>query len=268
PASSSSSLSPSSLSSPSAQHFDVEVESNSAGTRDNNKVAAAGGATTKSSRGGVGVGAGDLIYVSPSKVRFQHSRIRPQFSGCGRSVLETLEQIRQGKLEPGDLPPIQVIIGTDDTDDGGEPWYFSLNNRRLWVLKQCHREGLLDNERYNNKIGVRARAARSQAESLRYTVDNCALEAKFMREDSGKNGSKQKKRGKGKKKVVTDVSESNVNESNNFSHSRSERIDDGCNKIEGACTNKDDCIDESESDDDVDDDDDFVSCTNPFSALS
>ena len=201
-------------------------------------------------------------------MRFQHSRIRPQFSGCGRSVLETLEQIRQGKLEPGDLPPIQVIIGTDDTDDGGKPWYFSLNNRRLWVLKQCHREGLLDNERYNNKIGVRARAARSQAEALRYTVDNCALEAKFVREDIGKNGSKQKKKGKGKKKVETDVDESNGNEPNNFSHSRSERVDDGCNKFEGACTNKDVCIDESERDDDDDDDDDFVSRANPFSALS
>lgn len=199
-------------------------------------------------------------------MRFQHSRIRPQFSGCGRSVTETLEQIRLGQLEPGDLPPIQVIIGTINNTQGGgggeeerEPWYFSLNNRRLWVLKQCHREGLLDNERYNNKIGVRARVARSQAETLRYTVDNCALEAKFMREESGKSGSRQTKKGTGKKKTEE--------ENNDIDGSKTKvQNDDRFDKIKkcGTCVNND--YDYGESDDD--DDDDFVSRSNPFSALS
>mmetsp|Transcript_20936 Transcript_20936/g.38402 ORF Transcript_20936/g.38402 Transcript_20936/m.38402 type:complete len:260 (-) Transcript_20936:48-827(-) len=144
----------------------------------------------------------DLIDVSPSRVRFQHSKIRPVFSGCGRSVLETLEEIRRGSLEPGDLPPIQVIIGPDENDGSG-PWYFSLNNRRLWVLKQCYKEGLLDNERYNNTIPVRVRMPKSEAEAERYSIDNCALEAKFMREGgSGGGKSKKKKKGKGKKGAV------------------------------------------------------------------
>lgn len=144
----------------------------------------------------------DLIDVSPSRVRFQHSKIRPVFSGCGRSVMETLEEIRRGSLEPADLPPIQVIIGPDENDGGG-PWYFSLNNRRLWVLKQCYKEGLLDNERYNNTIPVRVRMPKSEAEAERYSIDNCALEAKFMREGgSGGGKSKKKKKGKGKKGAV------------------------------------------------------------------
>ena len=57
---------------------------------------------------GMGASDGDLIWVDPARVRFQHSRIRPVFSGCGRSVEGTLEEIRQQKLHPRDLPPIQV----------------------------------------------------------------------------------------------------------------------------------------------------------------
>lgn len=51
---------------------------------------------------------GDLLYVSPSRIRYQHSRIRPTFSGCGRNVIDTLEEIRRGDLNPYDLPVIQV----------------------------------------------------------------------------------------------------------------------------------------------------------------
>lgn len=51
---------------------------------------------------------GDLLYVNPSRIRYQHSRIRPTFSGCGRNVMDTLEEIRRGDLNPYDLPVIQV----------------------------------------------------------------------------------------------------------------------------------------------------------------
>jgi hypothetical protein len=114
-----------------------------------------------------------FLLVDPERVRFQHSRIRAQFSGCGRSVTETLESIRRGEMSPSDLPPIQVLVGDDN-------WYFSLNNRRLWVLKRCREEGLLA----NNQIRVRVRAPKSSAEAARYTLENCALEAKIMREPS------------------------------------------------------------------------------------
>lgn len=114
------------------------------------------------------------LMVDPARVRFQHSKIRPVFSGCGRSVEGTLEEIRQGRLNPSDLPPIQVIVGPDE----GDPWYFSLNNRRLWVLKRCREEGLLP----NNQIFVRVRKPKSEQESQRYSLENCALEAKIVPE--------------------------------------------------------------------------------------
>jgi hypothetical protein len=116
----------------------------------------------------------DFLFVDPARVRFQHSKIRPTFSGCGRPVVQTLDDIREGKLKPEDLPPIQVLIGPIDED--GKPWYFSLNNRRLWVLKRCREEGLLE----NNQIPVRVRRPKSAGEIERYTVQNCALEAKFI----------------------------------------------------------------------------------------
>ena len=48
------------------------------------------------------------IWVDPDRVRFQHARIRPYFSSCGRALTETLDEIRAGKIQPSDLPPIQV----------------------------------------------------------------------------------------------------------------------------------------------------------------
>lgn len=75
----------------------------------------------------------------------------------------------------------QVLVGPV-TEEG--PWYFSLNNRRLWVLKRCREEGLLK----DNQITVRVRPPKSAAESVRYTVENCSLEAKLMRETSRPGG--------------------------------------------------------------------------------
>mmetsp|Transcript_4538 Transcript_4538/g.5899 ORF Transcript_4538/g.5899 Transcript_4538/m.5899 type:complete len:234 (+) Transcript_4538:240-941(+) len=122
-----------------------------------------------------------VILVDPERMRFQHSKIRPYFSGCGRSVKSTLDSIRNGDLNPADLPLIQVIAGPDENDGKG-PWYFSLNNRRLWVLKRCREEGLL----HNNLVQVRVREVRSTGEINRYTVANCAVEANFIREKEKK----------------------------------------------------------------------------------
>jgi hypothetical protein len=121
----------------------------------------------------------EWITVDPSRIRFQHARIRPLFSGCSRPVEQTLTDIREGKLKPEELPPIQVIVGPEED---GERWYFSLNNRRLWVLKRCREEGLLE----NNQIRVRWRQPKSAAEAQRYTLEKCALEAKFIREPNAK----------------------------------------------------------------------------------
>ena len=67
-------------------------------------------------------------------------------------------------------------------DDEG-PWYFSLNNRRLYVLKKCREEGLLE----DNLIRVRVRQPKSGSEEEHYTLENCAVEAKFIREKDPKH---------------------------------------------------------------------------------
>ena len=149
-------------------------------------------ASNKNASSGGGGAAGDGIMVDPARVRFQHARIRPFFSGCGRGVEDTLEEIRQGKTKPSDLPPIQILLGPIE-EETGQPWYFSLNNRRLWVLKRCREEGLL---LPNNQIYARVRKPKSEQEACRYTVENCALEAKIIPEKrrggAGKGASAEK----------------------------------------------------------------------------
>jgi hypothetical protein len=116
-----------------------------------------------------------FLDIDPERLRFQHSKIRSNFSGCGRSLQETLDAIRNGELSPHDIPPIQVIVGPDENDGKG-PWYFALNNRRAWVLKRCREENLIK----NNLIRVRYRKPKTPAEAARYSLENCAVEAKIM----------------------------------------------------------------------------------------
>ena len=133
--------------------------------------------------GGNGYG---LMMIDPAICRFQHSKIRPYFSGCGRSVQQTLDDIKDGKTNISDLPPIQVLVG-DETANG--PCYFGLNNRRLWVFKRLREEGYL--EQYGNKVAVRVRRPKSQQEKERYTLANCVLEARLMPEKKKKQTQKE-----------------------------------------------------------------------------
>jgi hypothetical protein len=180
----------------------------------------------------------DLIWVDPERIRFQHSRIRPVFSGCGRSVVETLELIRRGDLLPSNLPPIQVLVGPESSEG---PWYFSLNNRRLWVLKRCREEGLLE----DNKIQVRVRPPKSLSELSRYTLENCAVEAKIIGREKNKPDRHEQ---------VTKHNEATVQD----------KVD--------CCTAQSDSVDTTEhfAAADVDSSDDNSTCEdymNPFSSL-
>ena len=130
--------------------------------------------------GSIGGNSYGLIMVDPARCRFQHSKIRPYFSGCGRSVEKTLEDIKEGTAKISDIPPIQVLVGDESMDDDLGPWYFSLNNRRLWVLKRLREEGYL--EQFGNKVAVRVRRPKSKQEKERYTLANCSLQAKLMPE--------------------------------------------------------------------------------------
>ena len=77
-----------------------------------------------------------------------------------------------------------MLVGPE-SEDGQHRWYFSLNNRRLWVLKRCREEGLLQDTK--NEVLVRIREPKSQSEKKRYTIQNCALEAKLMPERGKKD---------------------------------------------------------------------------------
>lgn len=110
-----------------------------------------------------------LTFVDPLPIYFTFSRIRPVFS-CGRSVLETLEALRCGGLSVSDLPPICALVD-------GNGAMFSLNNRRLYVLKQLAKEKLLP----EGQVGVRLRPVPSTKRMLsKYTPQKCSLEATLM----------------------------------------------------------------------------------------
>ena len=116
-----------------------------------------------------------MIEVDPLLIRFTHSKMRPVFSGCGRRVLDTLADIENGDMDVKDLPMIQIIIAA-----GGH--MFTLNNRRLFVLKALREKGLLP----GNKIMVRTRPGKPK-ELERYTVERCSLVGKLIWEKAAAN---------------------------------------------------------------------------------
>lgn len=115
------------------------------------------------------------MLVDPRLIRFMHARIRPVFSD-GKLVKQTLQDIIDRKLRPEDLP-LCVVIRQDDTH------YYSMNNRRMWVLKQCRELGLLK----DNQVLVRVRPMpESKKEREKYSEARCSLTAAFMREKPAK----------------------------------------------------------------------------------
>lgn len=115
-------------------------------------------------------------WIDPAEIRFTHARIRPVFSGCAKQVTETLAELVDGRLRLRDLPMITIVSGASD---GVSPPYFSLNNRRLWVLKQLRDRSLLP----DNKVLVKLKPPQDTRRLRdKYTPEKCSLTAKFMRE--------------------------------------------------------------------------------------
>jgi hypothetical protein len=92
--------------------------------------------------------------VDVENVFFTHARIRPFFSGCGRRLEDTLKSLEEGSMKLEDLPQITILATPTSQDDGQ---YFSLNNRRLWVLRQLRSRGALEGR--NNLVHVRVKDA-------------------------------------------------------------------------------------------------------------
>jgi len=90
------------------------------------------------------------------------------FASDGRSVYDTFEAISSGVLPLDDLPLISVVQVGDE--------YYSLNNRRLWVLQELRRRGLV-----GDSVRVRMRPLpTSRRLAGRFAPEKCALSATFM----------------------------------------------------------------------------------------
>mmetsp|Transcript_6810 Transcript_6810/g.10013 ORF Transcript_6810/g.10013 Transcript_6810/m.10013 type:complete len:252 (+) Transcript_6810:49-804(+) len=213
-------------------------------------------------------GDGEHLFVDPKLIRFQHSRIRPYFSGCGRSVSDTMEQIRNGDVSPNDLPTIQVIVGQQQQNNNNDdmPWYFSLNNRRLWIFKKCREEGLLQHP-HVNRIKVRIKVPKSQTELQRYTVENCALEAKFIREKGGDGaGGGTKQQQPPSEKTNHKKLDQDMNTHFSMPH-QEENIRKEISNLSIERANMGNSHDETNDDSSSSDDDDDDAYQNPFSLL-
>jgi len=101
-----------------------------------------------------------LVEIDPKIIYFTHSKIRKRFTGCNKLLSETLKEIIDCKLKLTDLPIITVYY------DGKN--YFSQNNRRLWIIKECIKLDLI------NKLNVIVKPIGNK----RYLASNCSLIAK------------------------------------------------------------------------------------------
>lgn len=76
------------------------------------------------------------MLIDPNIIYFTHSKIRETFSGCGKTIETTYNEISSGKISISSIPKIKVIF------DGVN--YYSKNNRRLFLFKKCKQSNLLD----------------------------------------------------------------------------------------------------------------------------
>eukprot|EP01134_Creolimax_fragrantissima_P003221 CFRG3221T1 len=112
-----------------------------------------------------------LDDIDPAVVRFTHSKISPTFS-CGRRLEDTLTELVEGRLKVSQLPKITVLYGPDGS-------MYSMNNRRLWTLKQLRDKGMIS----GNKITARLRplsSVKTKCAEDRYNSERCSLSAKLM----------------------------------------------------------------------------------------
>jgi hypothetical protein len=125
-------------------------------------------------------GKGEVVEsVDPRVIRFTHAKIRPVFSD-GKIVTETLKAVEDGALRPSELPPIVLY-----RDEKNPEIYYSMNNRRLWVLKQCREKNLIP----GGTIPCRVRSAPdSRRLKGKFTPERCALNATFMQERKREDG--------------------------------------------------------------------------------
>lgn len=75
-----------------------------------------------------------LVLLKPSEIRFTKNLLASKFDN-GIPLLETFTQIKNGEILLEDIPPIEVVFYPEKWE-----WY-TLNNRRLWVLQELENIG-------------------------------------------------------------------------------------------------------------------------------
>ena len=108
-----------------------------------------------------------ITILKTSDIYFTHSIISYKFTGCGKMLEETLNEIITGITSIESIPKIKVFY----TYENGIIKYFSENNRRLWVFKQLEKLKLLD------AIEVRL----EKTNNKKYIKNTYALEAKIKK---------------------------------------------------------------------------------------
>ena len=157
-----------------------------------------------------------FVELKPSEIYFTFSKISDTFSGCSKTLMETLLQLEKRDISSRDIPAIAVVEidkptagderesddeESDDEEedrrkssarkkkkenkmkskDKTEKIFVSMNNRRLWVFKEAEKRGILQTIRVRlQPKEVGERLARKGSRNFR--LDRISLEARIVAE--------------------------------------------------------------------------------------
>ena len=114
-----------------------------------------------------------MVLIEPNIIHFTHSKINERFTGCGKLLSETRDEIVKGTTKIESIPKIKVFYVEKD----GSMEYFSENNRRLWVFKSLQKLGII------NVIDVRLEKTNDKKD-----INNTyALESKIIKKTQTKS---------------------------------------------------------------------------------
>ena len=154
-----------------------------------------------------------FVELKPSEIYFTFSKISDTFSGCSKTLVETLLQLEKRDISSRDIPAIAVVEidkptaddereeDDEESDDEEEDRrkssarkkkkkknkmktekiFVSMNNRRLWVFKEAEKRGILQTIRVRlQPKEVGERLARKGSRNFR--LDRISLEARIVAE--------------------------------------------------------------------------------------
>jgi hypothetical protein len=153
-----------------------------------------------------------FVELKPSEIYFTFSKISDTFSGCSKTLMETLLQLEKRDISSRDIPAVAVVEidkptagdereeDDEESDDEEEDRrkssarkkkkknkmktekiFVSMNNRRLWVFKEAEKRGILQTIRVRlqpKEVGERL----TRKGSRNFRLDRISLEARIVAE--------------------------------------------------------------------------------------